>query len=164
VEVGRAPDRLFHGEPMTSPHAKKMAAFKVCVIPSDLKEAHRPKELVMQALRRKGFSEQDIFGIKLALEEALTNAVKHGNRNDSTKTVTVRYRVTTRQVVLVVRDEGPGFEPEQVPDCRQPDRLPLPNGRGIMLIRAYMDEVSFCDNGRELYLVKHRFGKASAHD
>ena len=53
-------------------------------------------------------------------------------------------------------DEGGGFDPAKVPDCTSPERLPVPNGRGIMLIRAYMDEVTYRDSGRELVFVKRR--------
>jgi serine/threonine-protein kinase RsbW len=70
--------------------------------------------------------------------------------------VTVRYSVTEEKAVISVRDEGGGFLPEDVPDCTSPERLPLPNGRGIMLMRAYMDEVCFRDQGREVCFVKRR--------
>lgn len=132
------------------------ATFEVCVIPSDLRETHIPKEAILGELDRCRFGEQAIFGVKLALEEALTNAVKHGNECDPGKPVTVRYAVSDEKVVIVVRDEGCGFEPEKTPDPTAPDRLPLPNGRGIMLIRAYMDEVHYRDDGREIYFMKRR--------
>lgn len=132
------------------------ATFHVCVIKSDLAETCRPKKLILSELERFGFSEESVFGIKLALEEALTNAVKHGNCCDPTKSVTVRYAVNEEKVVVIVRDEGCGFEPEKVPDCTSPERLPVPNGRGIMLMRAYMDEVCYRDHGREVYFAKSR--------
>lgn len=132
------------------------SGFKVCVIPSDLAQTCRPKRAIIAELERFHFSEQSTFAIKLAIEEALTNAVKHGNCNDPTKTVTVRYSINSDRAIVSVRDEGCGFEPEKVPDCTCPDRLSMPNGRGIMLIRAYMDEVSYRDNGREIYFVKKR--------
>lgn len=132
------------------------ATFETCVIPSDQRETAVPKQAVLRELQRHRYSAKDAFAVKLALEEALTNAIKHGNRNDPSKKVTVRYAVSAEKAVVIVRDEGPGFEPAQVPDCTAPERLPLPNGRGIMLIQSYMDEVCFRDNGRELYLMKRR--------
>ena len=58
--------------------------------------------------------------------------------------------------MIVIRDEGNGFAPEEVPDPTAPERIPLPSGRGIMLMRTYMDEVSYRDNGREVRVVKRR--------
>jgi serine/threonine-protein kinase RsbW len=132
------------------------ATYKVCVIKSALGQARIPKRAILKELRRCKFCEQAIFAVKLALEEALINAVMHGNRGDSSKTVTVRYAVNTEQAVILVRDEGGGFAPDEIPDPTTPDRLRLPNGRGIMLMRAYMDDVRFRDNGREVRFMKRR--------
>lgn len=141
---------------MTQPDPDNEATFKVCVIPSEQKQTGIAKEAVVKELERFHYGEDASFAIKLALEEALTNAVKHGNMDDPGKQVTVRFAVNAEKAVVVVRDEGPGFEPEQVPDCTHPERLPLPNGRGIMLMKSYMDEVCYRDNGREVYFMKRR--------
>ncbi len=141
---------------MTEVDPDNETAFQVCVIQSDRANTCIPQRAILKELNRCGFSEQVTFGVKLALEEAIANAVKHGNRCDSSKTVTIRYAVNRDRAVVIVRDEGPGFLPEDVPDPTEPDRLALPSGRGIMLIRAYMDEVRYRDHGREIYFVKHR--------
>ena len=130
--------------------------FEVRTFPSDLKEACRAKEAIIARLREHFFDEQSVFGVTLALEEALTNAVKHGNCCDCNKPVTVRFAVSAEKAIIVVRDEGVGFVPDQVPDCTSPERISVPNGRGIMLIRAYMDEVCYRADGREVYMVKRR--------
>lgn len=130
--------------------------FEVQVVPNDLRSIIRPKESILNALVRNGYPESDIFAIKLALEEALTNAVKHGNANDPNKQVTVRFSVTPERAVIIVRDEGAGFMPEEVPDCTCAERLPVPSGRGIMLMKAYMDKICYRDKGREVYFVKMR--------
>lgn len=132
------------------------STFCVCMVPSDLREINLPKQTILSELDRCKYTEETKFGIKLALEEALTNAVKHGNRNDPEKRVIVRYAVTPDRMVVIVRDEGGGFLPETVPDCLSPDRLPVPNGRGILLMKAYMDEVCYRDRGREVYFMKRR--------
>ena len=132
------------------------ATFEVCVFPSDLREAVAPKQRILEELHRCQFSDDDVFGIKLALEEAITNAIKHGNVDDPSKKITIKFAVTEQKVVIIVRDEGAGFLPESVPDCTESERLPIPNGRGIMLIRAYMDEVCYRDRGREVYFAKRR--------
>ena len=141
---------------MTAVDPDNEATFYECVIKSDLRETCVPKQTIIAELERCRYSEDAVFAVKLALEEALTNAVKHGNRNDASKSVTIRYAVNTDKAVVVVRDEGGGFLPDDIPDCTSPDRLPLPNGRGIMLIRAYTDEVCYRDHGREVYFVKRR--------
>jgi len=141
---------------MTAVNPDNEATFTVCVVKSDLRETCAPKQAIITELERCRYSDDAVFAVQLALEEALANAVKHGNRNDAAKSITVRYAVNEDKAVVVVRDEGGGFLPDDVPDCTSPDRLPLPNGRGIMLIRAYMDEVCYRDRGREVYFVKRR--------
>ena len=141
---------------MTGVDSDNEDAFEVCVIQSDLREACTPKQAILRKLEQCQYGTEATFAVKLALEEALSNAVKHGNRNDQSKRITVRFAVNADRAVIIIRDEGRGFEPRSVPDCRQPDRLPIPNGRGIMLIRSYMDEVEFRDNGREICCVKYR--------
>jgi len=132
--------------------------FVVHTFPSDLKEACRTKETLVARLREFDFDEQSVFGITLALEEALTNAVKHGNCCDCSKPVTVKYTINSDEAIFIIRDEGGGFSPEKVPDCTSAERIAVPNGRGIMLIRAYMDEVSYREDGREVYMMKRRNG------
>ena len=132
------------------------ATFRVCVIKSDQRETEVPKRAILRELQRYRFGDSAKFAVRLALEEALTNAVKHGNRDDSSRTITIRYAVTSDKAVIIVRDEGRGFLPEKVPDPTTPNRLPLPDGRGIMLMRAYMDEVRYRDHGREVFLLKLR--------
>lgn len=141
---------------MTHADPSNEATFQVCVIGSDLEQTEVPKKLILEELERHRFDESAIFAMKLAMEEALTNAVKHGNCFDSSKPVTVRYAVSDTMAAVIVRDEGCGFVPGEVPDPTAPERLPLPNGRGIMLLRAYMDCVEYRDQGREVYFAKRR--------
>jgi len=141
---------------MTDADAFHDGGFQVAEFPSDSKDALPVKQTILSALKRLRYGESAVFSIKLALEEAIANAIKHGNANDPGKKVTVRFRIDKDEAAFSVRDEGPGFLPEKVPDCTSPDRLPLPNGRGIMLMRAYMDEVCYQDRGREVYFMKRR--------
>lgn len=93
--------------------------------------------------------------IDLALREALVNAVVHGNRRDPGKNVQVEcYRTGKRQILLVVRDEGQGFDPRRLEDPTLPQNLTRPTGRGIFLIRQFMDQVKFRDGGREIQMKK----------
>jgi len=141
---------------MTEVDPKNEDSYCVCKIRSRLEESPLPQEGILTQAEACGYSEDEIFAIKLALEEALTNAIKHGNRCDPGKCVTVRYAVTPEILVVLVRDEGEGFSPDKVPDPTSADRLNIPNGRGIMLLRAYMDELEYRDQGREVRFVKRR--------
>jgi serine/threonine-protein kinase RsbW len=138
----------------SSQHSDDERLLKTIVIPSDLAAAREPEQAILKEAQRIGFSEDCIFAIKLTLEEAITNAIKHGNKCDSAKKVTVRYAVDADQVVISIRDEGAGFDPGAVPDPTQPERISLPNGRGILLMRAYMSEVTYRCNGTEIFLRK----------
>lgn len=128
--------------------------FKTIVIASDLSEARKPEQAILSAVEAAGFDSEAVFAIKLTFEEAITNAIKHGNRCDKSKNVTVRYFVDRQQAVILVRDEGPGFDPGAVPDPTSEERLALPSGRGLLLMRAYMDHLDYLQNGREVYLRK----------
>lgn len=124
--------------------------------PSDLGEARRVQAEIEAALQRVEFSEHDIFAIKLALEEALVNAIKHGNQMDRGKRVHVWYRVRTDRFEVRIADEGPGFDPEEVPDPTAPENLERPCGRGLLLMRHYMTEVDYADGGRAVQMAKNR--------
>lgn len=124
------------------------------VAPNDLHEVRRPEQTILDAVARHAYDVDAAFAIKLSLEEALTNAVKHGNRNDPSKTVIIRYYVAADRTVIMVRDEGPGFTPEQVPDPTADENLERPNGRGLMLMQSYMTQVTFNERGNEVWMLK----------
>ncbi len=93
--------------------------------------------------------------LEIALREALANAVLHGNRSDSAKKVLVRaYCDPKKGLVIAVRDEGLGFDPNKVPDPRREDRVELTHGRGIFLMRELMDHIEHRKGGREVVLYK----------
>jgi len=95
------------------------------------------------------------FAIELALREALANAVLHGNREDAAKKVHVRCDCDAKAgISLVVRDEGPGFDPGNVPDPLAPENLGAEHGRGILLMKQFMDEIHYELGGREVHMKK----------
>jgi serine/threonine-protein kinase RsbW len=99
------------------------------------------------------------FAIELALREALANAVLHGNREDSGKKVHVLCECDEGSgVSLVVRDEGPGFDPGAVPDPLAPENLGAEHGRGILLMKQFMDEIHFEGGGTEVHMKKRPSG------
>jgi serine/threonine-protein kinase RsbW len=127
---------------------------KDVVIASDPAEARRLQDEIEQFLQARRCGERDIFGIKLALEEALVNAIKHGNRMDRGKKVRVTYRLLAERFDVQITDEGPGFDPEDVPDPTAPENLERPCGRGLMLMRHYMSAVSFSPCGNSVFMSK----------
>jgi len=99
--------------------------------------------------------EQDI---ELALFEALANAVIHGNRKQPAKRVNISCRYVRERrdcVSIVIRDEGAGFDPAAVPDPTRPENLDAEHGRGILMMRAFMDEVRFEKGGTEVHMIKN---------
>jgi len=130
-------------------------------IPSDPAEARRIQDDIERLLQSHHVSERDVFSIKLALEEALVNAIKHGNQMDRSKKVHIIYSVSTEVFQIRIADEGKGFDPEDVPDPMAPENLERPCGRGLLLMRHYMTEVTYHPPGNRLSMNKIRGASAS---
>src|SRR5262249_48349055 len=128
------------------------------LIPSDPVEARQIQEEIERQLKTTEFSEKEIFSIKLALEEALINAIKHGNNFDRTKKVRIAYNVRPERFDILIADEGTGFDPSDVPDPTAVENLERPCGRGLMLMRYYMSEVTFSASGNSVTMCKLRNG------
>jgi serine/threonine-protein kinase RsbW len=128
------------------------------LIPSDPGESRRIQDDIERRLRQHDYGERDIFSIKLALEEALINAIKHGNQLDRNKKVRVAFRVTSDRFDVTIADEGPGFDPADVPDPTAVENLERPSGRGLMLMRHYMNDVCYNSAGNAVSMSKVRFG------
>jgi serine/threonine-protein kinase RsbW len=141
----------------TSGRPRQRAAGKPShwVIPSDFVATRDIQQHVVDALERYGYSEQSTFAVKLALEEALINAIRHGNKLDRTKRVTVEAKITAKQCEITVEDEGPGFNRKSVPDPTLEENLEKCSGRGILLIEAYMNKVTWDRGGRRIKIVKY---------
>jgi len=125
-------------------------------VPSSLSALHDVCKVILDQLARYRFGEEDVFAVHLALEEAFSNAVEHGNRGDPTKTVRIDYTIDENQVVLRLTDQGNGFDPRKVPDPRLEENITEVRGRGLLLIRAYMDEVQFTPKGNSVRMVRLR--------
>ncbi len=119
-------------------------------IDSDLEAVLLVQDAIALQLKSCHFEDREIFGIRLALEEALVNAIKHGNREDRGKKVRIELCVRHDRVEIGVADEGPGFEPEKVADPLAEENLERPSGRGLLLIRHYMSEVTYHPPGNRL--------------
>jgi len=125
-------------------------------IPSDTSQGHEVQERILNELEKVGFPDQDLFGVKLALEEGIVNAIKHGNGMDPSKNVVVECEYDGVRVRVVIEDEGPGFDPSDVPDPTEDDNIEKPSGRGLMLMRAFMSRVEYNDKGNRVILEKAR--------
>ncbi len=108
-------------------------------------------ERVIAAAERAGYSEASRFAVRLAIEEAIVNAFKHGHKTlNKSETITVEYEVSPEVISIVVTDKGPGFAPEAVPDPTAEENLMKTSGRGLLLMRAYMTEVSHNEAGNQI--------------
>ena len=125
-------------------------------IPSHYGAGQGMQEEVLRQMECLDWIEHDIFGVRLAIEEAIVNAIKHGNRHDSSKSVHVVCKVSPTSIRIEVTDEGVGFDPEQVPDPTDEEHLDAPSGRGIMLMRSFMSYIEFNDQGNRVVMEKRR--------
>lgn len=117
---------------------------------------------ILSAAAERGYCSQDQFALRLGLEEAVSNAYKHGNRCDPGKHIRVRWAVDDEVAVIYVADEGDGFDPDQVPDPTTQENREKPAGRGLMLMKVYMTELCYNDASNEVCLVKARKRRGDA--
>jgi len=121
-------------------------------IPS-LAENIRMIESFIDNAKERYHLDDDIYGnIMIAVTEAVNNAIKHGNRSDSTKNVSLTLSFEEGLIKFKVEDEGTGFDHQNLPDPTSPENLEKPGGRGIFLMKHLSDEVEFDDNGRVVQL------------
>ena len=112
-------------------------------LPSQIESIDKAVAEAVKFASESGFSDDALFAIDLALREAMANAVKHGNKFDETKDVNVTLRHLSNGLEIAVRDFGGGFAVEEVPDPTNPENLLKANGRGILFMRNFMDEVDW---------------------
>jgi serine/threonine-protein kinase RsbW len=123
---------------------------------SSLESVNKAEQAARDLAAKTGFDEEEVDRIAMSVREATVNAVLHGNQYDPKKRVTVAFEVTPESLSVAVRDEGKGLDPGGIPDPLAPENLLKQSGRGIFLIRAFMDEVRFrsMDPGTEITLIK----------
>ncbi len=125
-------------------------------IPSDTSAGHDVQERIIGLMEEREFSMRDVFSVRLALEEALVNAIKHGNQLDPDKSVRIHCDVEQDRVYVEIEDEGPGYRPEDVPDPTLDENIERASGRGLMLIKSFMNRVEFNEKGNCIRLEKLR--------
>ena len=109
---------------------------------------------VIEKIKHLSFNEEEVFGIRLSLEEAIVNAIRHGNKLNAGLAVEVTVKVQENCLVITVKDQGEGFDFKNTPDPTKTDNRHKPSGRGIFLIRKMMDRVRYSDCGRRLEMTK----------
>ncbi len=133
-------------------------------IPADPAAMTTVGDGVTELLASKGWPEEEVMKVELALQEGLANAIRHGCKNDPQKKVQCSVTFDAAgEVVIVIRDPGPGFNVESVPNPLEGDNVLKPSGRGVFLINELMDTVEFSDEGRRVMMRKKIDGPDSAH-
>jgi serine/threonine-protein kinase RsbW len=125
---------------------------------STLDSVDQAEELASGAAGRAGFDEDDLMRIGMAVREAMVNAVAHGNRYNANKKVRFSLSHSPERFTIVIADEGEGFDFDNLPDPLAPENLMRTSGRGIFLIRSFMDDVRLRhldSGGTEVTLVKN---------
>lgn len=121
-------------------------------------QIERASEAILGAAERRGYTKASRFAIRLAFEEAVTNAFHHGHAGRPGEAIRVECRVDAAAVWIAVEDQGGGFRPGDVPDPTLDENLSLPSGRGLMLIRTYMTEVRHNERGNRVEMTYRRPG------
>ena len=124
-------------------------------IPSSLERISSLIPTIIERIRPLGIPEEEIFNIRLSLEEALVNAVKHGNKLNPQLTVEVKVELNSDKLVIEVKDQGEGFDFEKLEDPTKEENIEKIKGRGIFLIKNLMDEVIFKEKGTRVIMIKY---------
>ncbi len=134
-------------------------AYQAMKVLNDRQAIETVETVVLGAVEQNGYAKASRFAIKLALEEAIANAFRHGHKNLPPETpITVEYTVDPAEVHIRVQDQGPGFNPGAIPDPTLDENLEHTSGRGVMLIRAYMTKVEFNSRGNRVEMVYRKPG------
>jgi serine/threonine-protein kinase RsbW len=137
--------------------AGQQASRVTYTLESSLDSVNKVEETAEQMAKKAGVDEDELFKITMAVREAAVNAVLHGNSYDPDKRITASFENTGDSLVIRIADQGKGLDPSTLPDPLAPENLLRGSGRGIFLIRSFMDEVHFkqLHPGTELTLIKH---------
>lgn len=128
---------------------------KEFILTSDLSVIKKVSQQVLDALEPAGFDSEARYDVRLCLEEALVNAIQHGNKLDANKVARLAVELDAEKVTLIVEDEGAGFDPKRVSDCTKKENLLKTGGRGVFIIQKYMDKVLYNDKGNRVTMMKY---------
>ena len=126
-------------------------------IRSSLEEIEAVEKMAERAADRMKFSEEERDSLAIAVTEAVNNAIIHGNKQDRRKRVNLRFDFEGEKLIVKIKDQGTGFNPDKISDPLAPENLLKESGRGVFILSTLMDEVKFnFDKGTEITLVKIR--------
>jgi len=128
-------------------------------LPSRLESVDEAATQAANFAGRNDFGDEALFAVDMAVRESVANAVKHGNKLDETKQVEITFENSNAGLEITVRDFGEGFAVEEIPDPTNPENLLKANGRGILFMRSFMDEVEWfnhADGGMIVKMLKKR--------
>jgi len=128
-------------------------------IPNQHEDVVRIQQAVIAQLESEGWENKVIFGVRLSMEEAMVNAIRHGNQSHSHKRVHIVCKLNKDRIFVQITDEGEGFVPEDIPDPTLEENLDSPNGRGLMLMRNFMTRVEYNTAGNRVIMEKLRQDK-----
>lgn len=114
---------------------------------------------ILRDMDEAGYCDEYIRKMKITLTEIMANAISHGNKEDHKRKVTVGHLVEKASTTVAVMDEGNGFDPDSVPDPTLPENLVRDSGRGLFIVRNFVDEMHFSRKGNRVLIRKHRFGR-----
>jgi len=127
-----------------------------CSFASTSEKKTQTREYILEYLLKQNIiSEKDIFWCRLVMDEAMVNAIIHGNSSDPDKHVTVRIFTNRNEFTIYVSDEGNGFQDSDVPSSEDGDALSREHGRGVELIHHYMDKVVYYSGGAVCIMTRH---------
>ena len=123
-------------------------------IPSDIEYIKKVSHELLEYLNRYGIDKSVQFDVRLAVEEAVRNAIEHGNNYDKALPVLIRYVIDSKKVTVDIEDKGEGFHLKNVPDPREEGNLLQEGGRGVFLIHKLMDKVAYNKKGNRVRMTK----------
>jgi serine/threonine-protein kinase RsbW len=114
------------------------------------------QQVILDAMERLEYTEDDLFAIRISLEEGLANALRHGHQGDEDLKIEVHWYCDVMAVGCMIVDKGRGYDPESIPDPTADENLTLPSGRGLAMIRAFMDEVIVNQQGNSVSMKRYK--------
>ena len=127
---------------------------KTIEIPSNIEYIRKTSEEILGVLQRLEINKSIQFDVRLAVEEAVRNAIVHGHRDNKGEPITVSYTADEDKIEIEVEDKGRGFDLDKVPDPTIGENLLKGNGRGILLIHKFMDKVKYNKIGNKVKMIK----------
>lgn len=145
---------------LVAANMSETASFEI-VTPGDGKSREFVLDRLEAQLVEREWSSSEVFGLQMAVEESISNAYRHGNHNGEKGDVEIRWEVSVDDFVIEVKDNGDGFSEDSVPDPTAMENLEKLSGRGLLLMRNYMDAVEYSDGGRVVVMRKKRVVQTS---